>query len=227
MYQLTKLSTCSTNLTAAWAIHESLTEPPPTPVTLLAAAGWTVGLDNKWGPPIPYPSVDHGDGEVNYGYMPTKGDPQAISKIPEVQGWPELEEFLKIVNAPASPLESVGCEKGFFDDTSRSPASVMLGAYVDVIFSEPSLATEPKPVLALVSQLVPAIEACSRWWAVVEFGVQLMHPANSYARWGLIIRPLNYGGSGCLFIPVLRNRGQPRAPCPPSLPAFTHSLQRL
>src|SRR6202035_2581338 len=37
----------------------------------------------------------------------------SICQIPEVEGWPELCQILRVINAFDSPIESVGCEKGY------------------------------------------------------------------------------------------------------------------
>jgi hypothetical protein len=70
----------------------------------------------------------------NHGYMRVKGDAIGARRIPEAMGWPELVQFLDSLNADASPIESVGCEKSFLPVMGQGDITVSLGAYIDVIF---------------------------------------------------------------------------------------------
>jgi len=100
-------------LLAQWRINSGLTIPPAEPIMLWGEPGrsvWLAGL----GPAVPYGPVDHLDGHQNYGYRRLKGDPDAARAIPEAKDWPELQDLLIAINTADSPIESVGCEKGFF-----------------------------------------------------------------------------------------------------------------
>jgi len=168
-------------------------EPAKEPVRLWAESGCGIWIWHEWGPAVPYPAVDHGDGNINHGYRRLKGNLDAAALVPETQGWPELQTFLENVNAPSSPIESVGCEKGFFPGEEGTPP-VMLGSYVDVIFSDIPLNEDPQHHLFLASQLAPAVEKCERWWADVSFALQRNRALYGAARpWGLMLKIQNYG----------------------------------
>jgi hypothetical protein len=70
-------------------------------------------LDSSWGPPIGYGPARRPDGNQNHGYVATKGNPEAIAAIPELQGWPEYEALILAINSATGPTETVGCEKHF------------------------------------------------------------------------------------------------------------------
>lgn len=177
---------------ANWQPYKGLSGPPANPVQLWAEGGRGIWIANSWGPAVPYPPVVHEDGNRNFGYRRVKGDPEAVKRIPEVQGWPELQDFLLAVNALESPIESVGCEKGFFPSDVEGP-TVKLGSYIDVILSELAL-NVPENHLLLASLLLPSIAGCEKWWSNVELSLQPMRFLGGViAPWGLMVRVTGYG----------------------------------
>ena len=151
-----------------WQPHRHLANPPPEPIRLWQSETREVLVADAWGPPLPYGPRDHGDGHKNYGYVSLKGDAFAVSRLPEVEGWPELEEFLVTINAAASPIESAGCEKGYFPAEIDDKPVVQLGSYVDVVFTDARLNDRAENLLLLASHLMQAVAGCERWWAAVE-----------------------------------------------------------
>jgi hypothetical protein len=124
--------------------------------------------------------------------MRVKGNPEAVKRIPEVQGWPELQNFLLAVNALESPIESVGCEKGFFPSDIEGP-TVKLGSYVDLVLSNVAL-NGPENLLLLASLLLPSVAGCENWWSNVEFSLQPMRLLGGViGPWGLMVRATGYG----------------------------------
>jgi hypothetical protein len=103
---------------------------------------------------VPYPAINHGDGTKNHGYVCIKGNLTAVSNLPEVQGWPELQRFLEAINSAESPIESVGCEKGYFPAELPNVPPVVLGSYIDVIFTDASLNDESANHLLLAKHFV-------------------------------------------------------------------------
>lgn len=177
-----------------WQAHKHLTSPPPEPIMLWSSEGRYIFLDNEWGPPIPYPPIDHQDGHENSGYMDLKADPEAVSLVPEVDGWPELAQFLITINAAASPLESVGCEKGYFPTEVDGKPAIRLGSYIDVIFTDAALNDGAENLLLLASRLAQAVEGCEQWWAQVEISLnRFKYVAEADLPWGLMIRVSNCG----------------------------------
>lgn len=181
-------------LLSQWQTHRGLRHPPAQPIRLWAEGGRWVGIDKSWGPTVPYGPVDHGDGQENHGYIRIKGDAEAIRRVPEAVDWPELGEFLTAVNAAASPIESVGCEKGFFPVEGVGVPTVKLGSYIDVIFTDAALNDLPENGLLLASHLLPAIDGCERWWSDTEIALQrLRGVVGAVAPWGLMLRVTGYG----------------------------------
>lgn len=181
---------------AKWEPHRGLTTPPTEPIMLSVRESVTIYVENTWGPVIPYPPIDHADGAQNHGYHRVKGNPAAIAQIPETHEWPELRQILDFFNAPASPIETVGCEKGFFAVENRGDAKIQLGSYIDVIFTDVRLNEHPEKLLALAVHFATAVEGCQHWWAAVQFGLQrFRHIPGAQRPWGLMVRICNYGRS--------------------------------
>lgn len=150
-------------------------------------------IDNAWGPAVPYSAIDHQDGTKNHGYVRTKRDIAAIRRIPEVADFPALAELLTGINALRSPIESVGCEKSF-TSVAVQDASIMLGSYVDVIFTDASLNDAPENALLLACNLLSSIKGCENWWGDVTMALQRMRfLADTNLPWGLMLHIKNYG----------------------------------
>jgi hypothetical protein len=180
-------------LLSQWDKYRGLTGPPPRPIQLWTEGGRSVWIANFWGPAVPYRAVDHGDGNRNHGYVRIKGNPHASMRIPEVEGWQELRDFLLAVNAADSPLESVGCEKAFSPSDIEGP-TVKLGAYIDVIFTNPTLNETPENLLLLTSRLLPSAIGCENRWSYLEISLQrLSRLVGTVAPWGLLLRVGSYG----------------------------------
>lgn len=180
-------------LRALWTPHEQLTAPPPQQIKLWGERAVGIWISDGWGPPVPYPGVDHHDGNINHGYRRVKGNPAAIRLIPEVLDWPELEAFLEVINAESSPIESVGCERGFFPSDVPGLDS-KIGSYVDVIFTDPALNDEPEHFLRLAILLANAVEDCEKWWASISLVLERNKGlVGAKMPWGLMLRPQNYG----------------------------------
>ncbi len=178
-----------------WQAHRALTSPPSEAIVLWREQNRSVWIANAWGPAVPYGPVDHGDGHQNHGYKRVKGNPEAVRQIPETQGWPEFQEFLIAVNGAETPIESVGCEKGFFPAKGTGDAVVELGSYVDVLFTELALNERPENLLLLASLLLQAVKGCESWWGAVEIALQPFKGiyGATGAQWGLLLRVTNGG----------------------------------
>jgi hypothetical protein len=183
-------------LRSLWHPHKELKSPPAESIRLWSDGGWGIWVSDEWGPAVPYPPVDHRDGNLNHGYVRLKGNPGAVSRIPEVNGWPEFEGFLDALNADSTPIESVGCEKAFFPGDTEGAPPIKLGSYVDVVFTERELNDRPENLLLLASRLGNAIEGCEKWWADVSFVLQRYKIlAGASMPWGLTLHVKNYGRS--------------------------------
>ena len=181
-------------LLSQWEAYRGLTSPPPAPVRLWSEGGRGVWIDNAWGPAVPYGPVDHGDGHQNYGYVRIKDALELLGRIPETTGFPELAALLMIVNSPDSPIESIGCEKGFFPGDVEGGPPVKLGSYIDLMFTEAALNDSPENALQLASHLLQAVQGCERWWADVSAVMQRFRfVPGTAAPWGLMLRMSTYG----------------------------------
>jgi hypothetical protein len=143
---------------------------------------------------VPYPPVDHGDGHQNHGYVRVKNALQLVEQIPETSDCPELSAFLLIVNSPDSPIESVGCEKGFFPGDIEGAPPVKIGSYIDMMFTDAALNDSGENALELASLLLHAIQGCECWWADVSAVLQrFRYVPHTIAPWGLMLRVSAYG----------------------------------
>lgn len=177
-----------------WEPHRNLSAPPPTPIQLWVKDSRIIYIDDRWGPQVPYPPIDRHDGSRNHGYVRLKANFETIGEVPEVEGWPELENFLKIVNAANSPIESLGCEKAYFPLQGRGAAKVSLGSYVDVAFSAGTVTQNAANFLRLAVPLMNAVQGCERWWGHIELGLQpLRYFFGVTTPWSMLIRVTNEG----------------------------------
>jgi hypothetical protein len=83
----------------------------------------------SWG--FPYTS-EVKEKSVNHGYFDYKRNPEQIPNIPEVQDWPELEEFVRSVNARNSFFRTLGCDVGHTD--READGYIHLKSFVDIAF---------------------------------------------------------------------------------------------
>lgn len=172
----------------------NLESPPSVSVILGQNASGTIFIDDNWGPPIPYPSIDHLDGTLNHGYVHLKSNPGLISQIPELTGFPELEAFVRTVNSETSKIESVGCEKCYSQVQDHELIRTQLGSYTDIIFTDPVKNEQVENIIELAAHLFNAVEGCEKWWSTVELGLQRLkglHGAS--APWGLLVRVMGFG----------------------------------
>jgi hypothetical protein len=182
-------------LLSKWNIYKALASPPQFPIKLWGHETRVVYIESSWGPEVPYPSFEREDGSRNHGLVSLKSNPEAASHIPEVQDWPELRRFLEVINAPASPIESLGCEKAYFPDESAN-ATVKIASYVDVAFSLAPLNQEPENLLRLAAVLIQSVDGCEQWWGSVELALQRLRYFQAVpSPWGLMIRTGNHGRS--------------------------------
>ncbi|MGA8213673.1 MAG: hypothetical protein WB799_08765 [Candidatus Sulfotelmatobacter sp.] len=70
-----------------------------------------------------------------------------------------------------------------------------LGAYIDVIFTDPVLNERPENILLLASRLLPAVERCEKWWGNVSMVLQPMRLIPLAAAPGLMLHISNHGRS--------------------------------
>jgi hypothetical protein len=181
---------------SALAAHKGIAIPPVTPILLWQGAGCVIAISEQWGPPVPYPPGRRRNGSMNYGYVPPKGNPTAISQIPEVADCPELERLLQAANRDDSPIETVGCEKSFAPVTVNGEAVMSLGSYVNLIFTKTVLNDVAENHALLACTLANAVSNCGRWWSVVEFELEKFKGiSGASAPWGLLVRANGYGRS--------------------------------
>jgi hypothetical protein len=177
-----------------WEPYRELRVPPEQPMLLWSDRGCGIGIWSEWGPSVPYGPLQLPDGARIYRYVRLKNNLAGINWIPEVGGWPELQHFLEVLNAPSSPIESVGCGSGFVPSQIQGGPPVLLGSYVDVIFTKPELNDRPENLLLLANHFAQAVENCERWWA--DIGLVLLRMKwldGAHSPWGLMFTVKNYG----------------------------------
>jgi hypothetical protein len=120
---------------------------------------WTIYRDGTLGPAIPYPSVDHGNGEQNFGFADLRHHPEAIPQVPEADGCPGLQEFLRVVNASASPLMSLGCAHGPFPIDAPHPDGPQCyeGSYIDLAYRDAVIGHDEAALIKLAKSIVTAL----------------------------------------------------------------------
>lgn len=183
-------------LVDSWRSLSESNYPPREPIKLLEYDQSIVYIEKSWGPAVPYPAVDHHDGDKNHGYRRVKGNEEAIASIPEVEGFPEYRDFLIALNSSDSPVESVGCEKGFFPVSDHPDIKIQLGSYTDMVFSDFELNASPENLLYLASVFVKAMEGSGQWWSKTELGLQRLRLLYGVKEpWGLMVKIQGYGQS--------------------------------
>ena len=86
---------------------------------------------------LPYTPERRQDG-LNHGYFDLKRHPRHIREVPELYGWPELEDLVRTANHHDSLFRTLGCEVLLmeFDDPALNKRLV---SYVDIAFEILSL----------------------------------------------------------------------------------------
>lgn len=84
---------------------------------------------STWG--FPY-RAEVKEKSVNYGYFDYKRNPEQISNIPEVKDWPEMEDFIRAINASNSFFRTLGCDVGYTN--AQGEGIINLKSYVDIAF---------------------------------------------------------------------------------------------
>lgn len=181
---------------AAWESVQTQSMPPSEAILLWQNHGSTVYIDDDWGPSVPYPPADHEDGTRNNGYRSLKGNEQAVYAIPEAQGCPALQRFLVQLNRLESPVETVGCEQGFFPIEGHESIQTSLGSYTDIMFSDPRKNAHLESFIRLAAHLVAATDGCEQRGGTVEIGFHLLRRLDGCdCPWGLMLRVGNVGRS--------------------------------
>jgi hypothetical protein len=177
-----------------WAKYKQVWGHPIERIRLWSEGGLGICLDNKFGPAVPYPSVEHLDGNKNHGYRSLKGSLGAIADVPEAQDWQEIRCLLQTINALSSPIESVGCEKGVFSNSVPGEPPILVGGYFDVVYTLAPRNEAPENLLLLAAKLAPFVQDCGRWWASISFVLQPFRalPGTSMP-WGLMFHVQNFG----------------------------------
>ena len=118
-------------------------------------------LDMPWAAP---------DGRLRYYDLKRK--PENLAHIDEATRWPELGEFLVVVNTPSSMLESAKCDA--WSTTELNPdedifdASWKFGSYVDLLFSDPMVHFSFEQHETFLKQLTALLKAVPEIPAAAE-----------------------------------------------------------
>jgi len=90
---------------------------------------------------VPFSSFNN-DGIPEDGFVDLKAHPEWIPVLPSCIGWPEMQSFLKVINAPKSPLMSLAAAQNFI---TGDPSGSQLTSFVVLCLAEPS--DRDKPVI--------------------------------------------------------------------------------
>ena len=86
---------------------------------------------------LPYMPERRPDG-INHGYFDLKRNPRHITEVPELYGWPELEDMVRAANHRDSIFRTLGCDVASMDFEDPS-LNRRLVSYVDIAFEILSL----------------------------------------------------------------------------------------
>lgn len=100
---------------------------------------------------LPY-SVERRPDGVNHGYFDLKRNPRHISEVPEIYGWPELEDIIETANRRDSIFRTIGCEIVLMD-LDDPKLKKRLVSYVDLAFEVLSLNGEKENYYQLFRRL--------------------------------------------------------------------------
>ena len=89
---------------------------------------------------LPYNIERRFDG-INHGYFDLKRIPRLIAEVPELYGWPEMEEMVGTINHSDSLFRTLGCAIALMDFADPR-LKKRLVSYVDIAFEILSLNAE-------------------------------------------------------------------------------------
>lgn len=182
---------------AKWSELTSNNTLPTEDTLIFQRPGQILAYDAGFGAAIPYPSCDHRDGTANHGYVNLKASPEFINKVPELIRWPEYAAFIRTLNAPASPIESLGCDTGFLPPRD-APAhfTARIQSYTDMAFSDLKDAASPEHHLSLAVGILESCTGCyDRMGSVFVILQQLKHFHGIANPLCLMVVVENYGRS--------------------------------
>lgn len=152
-----------------------------------------VYFNPEYGPHIPYPPFDHGEGQLNHGYASTKGRPDVIEAILEMKDFPEYLDMLLRINDSESPVESLGCEK-LETELDHPRVKSEIGSYTDIAFSSPARSESLDDYLRLALAIYEECDGLQQWWSRIEIAIQrLKHYHGVSQPWCLSIVITGHG----------------------------------
>jgi len=100
---------------------------------------YRIAREAGFGPAVPYGSILRTNDSSNYGFIDLRGNLAAVELIPEARDCPGLQEFLRTINAPSSPLMSLGCDHRLekLSDTWEGGPKSCQHSYVDIAYVNP------------------------------------------------------------------------------------------
>lgn len=88
---------------------------------------------------VPFSSFNN-DGTPEDGFIDLKAHPEWIPVLPSCIGWPEMQSFLTVINAPNSPWMSLAAAQNFLTD---DPSKSQLTSFFVICMAEPSEQDKP------------------------------------------------------------------------------------
>jgi hypothetical protein len=119
------------------------------------------------------------DPEGRWEYVDLRAHPEQIACIAEGQGFPELREFLTMVNAASSNLQSAKCDAWFSDEITEEEAifgaACKFGSYVDVAFHQSGPQSSFALHEAFAQRLVELLRRAPELPAAAEVTIRRAH----------------------------------------------------
>jgi hypothetical protein len=130
---------------------------------------------------VPYPSSANSNG-ANAGYFDLKKDPYKIAEIPELNGWPEFESFIRSVNSDGGFFRTLRCDVWFASLSGHPKFKRIAVGYATTAFEILEFNTSERCFEELRNRFVQFAPECSKW---LETVIYFKHIPTSYNDHGI------------------------------------------
>ncbi|MDD3183148.1 MAG: hypothetical protein PHD48_10160 [Alphaproteobacteria bacterium] len=125
---------------------------------LFQGPGYTIARSYRPETLVPYFPAEHGDGNINYGWIDLRERPDQVDSIPEARKSIGLANLLRVLAQPSSKLMSNACECGLFDQGAESKGPRWtVGGFVTLMFKDPQKNAKPENLIELAQYILGGI----------------------------------------------------------------------
>lgn len=162
---------------------------------LYQGPGYTIALSNGAETLVPYASADHGDGNMNHGWIDLRDHPERVDLVPEAKKSAGLAKLLRVIAAPESRIMSSACECAAFNG-SEHPAetSWYVGGFIEIMFKEGDQNANPQNLIDLAGGILSLMGPSLGHHIGYEF---IIEPLKAFFGrldcYGLMLKPIGYG----------------------------------